>query len=239
LSTTGPDQRPKLAIIVPYRDRATHLAAFVPHIRAYFERDKVDRGIDYTVHVVEQVGSASFNRGKLINVGFRLAGPGFAYCVFHDVDYLPIWADYSFADRPTRLIWHGLRLREDYHGFFGAVVLVPAPLFERVNGFSNGYVGWGFEDTELLLRFRCCGIEVGFRDGTYIGLPHEDSGLERGRASALAVANRERFLQRRERLATLLREDGLSDLRFDCRQSGPLLISGRPVPRVFLHRVEI
>ena len=33
----------RLAIIVPYRDRADHLARFVPHLVAYFERDKLDR----------------------------------------------------------------------------------------------------------------------------------------------------------------------------------------------------
>jgi len=32
----------RLAIVVPYRDRAEHLARFVPHMVAYFERDKLD-----------------------------------------------------------------------------------------------------------------------------------------------------------------------------------------------------
>ena len=32
----------RLHIVVPYRDRASHLDAFVPHVRAYFARDKLD-----------------------------------------------------------------------------------------------------------------------------------------------------------------------------------------------------
>ena len=58
---------PKLAIIVPYRNRAAHLDAFIPHVRAYFARDKVDRVIDYRVYIVEQDGDLPFNRGALLD----------------------------------------------------------------------------------------------------------------------------------------------------------------------------
>jgi hypothetical protein len=35
----------RLAIVVPYRDRADHLKSFVPYVTAYFQRDKLDRHI--------------------------------------------------------------------------------------------------------------------------------------------------------------------------------------------------
>ena len=44
----------RLAIIVPYRDRKQHLDQFVPHMRAYFARDKLGKDIDYRVLIVEQ-----------------------------------------------------------------------------------------------------------------------------------------------------------------------------------------
>jgi hypothetical protein len=44
----------RLAIVVPYRDRAEHLAKFVPHIATYFQRDKLDRQIPVTINIIEQ-----------------------------------------------------------------------------------------------------------------------------------------------------------------------------------------
>ena len=41
-------KNPKLAIIVPYRDREEHLARFVPHM------DKFLSDIDYKIFVIEQ-----------------------------------------------------------------------------------------------------------------------------------------------------------------------------------------
>ncbi len=116
------DYARRLAIIVPYRNRAEHLARFLPHMVTYFERDKLDRAIDYSIHIVEQVGNLPFNRGALLNAGFRIARDGADYFCFHDVDYLPIWADYSYVERPTRLVWHGLDPQTDYRAFMGAVV---------------------------------------------------------------------------------------------------------------------
>ena len=54
----------RLAIIVPYRDRRQHLDQFVPHMRAYFARDKLDKDIDYRVLIVDLIyegGIANMN----------------------------------------------------------------------------------------------------------------------------------------------------------------------------------
>jgi hypothetical protein len=47
-SSADPRYSKRLAIVVPYRDRAEHLAKFVPHLAAYFQRDKLDRQIAVT-----------------------------------------------------------------------------------------------------------------------------------------------------------------------------------------------
>ena len=62
----------RLAIVVPYRDRAQHLAQFVPHMIMYFERDKLDRQIAVTINIIEQTPGAPFSRGRLGNAGFLL-----------------------------------------------------------------------------------------------------------------------------------------------------------------------
>ena len=57
----------KLAIIIPYRDRASHLEVFVPYMQEYL------KDYDYKIFVIEQSDSKPFNRGKLLNVGAKIA----------------------------------------------------------------------------------------------------------------------------------------------------------------------
>ena len=133
----------KLNIVVPYRDRAEHLNRFIPHMSAYFSRDKLDKNIDVTINIVEQVSPAPFNRGKLKNAGFDLTRGSGDYVCFHDVDYLPIWADYSWSPDPARLIWYGLTLKEDYEKFFGGVVLMDNAGSRRSTAIPNAGAGPG------------------------------------------------------------------------------------------------
>lgn len=235
------DYDKRLAIIVPYRNRAEHLATFVRHVESYFQRDKLDRKIDYAVHVVEQADQAPFNRGKLLNVGFALAAPHCDYVVFHDVDYLPVWTDYSCGPLPARLIWHGLTLREDPERFFGAVTLFPNDTFRQVNGYSNEYQGWGFEDTDLLQRLALNGLGFEKRDGTYIPLPHPHNGVTpAGQLTDAAQANRRRYAEKIARLADEFRSDGLANLRYAVKESGPLAsVGGFSNPRFVRHLVDL
>ena len=177
-----------LGIIVGYRDRAEHLKAFLPHIRAYFERDKVDRTLAYRLLIVEQANRLTFNYGLLKNAGATLL-PDCDQLCFHDVDFLPIWADYSPVDRPTRIIWHGAEtakvdadsrytLQHSYPQLFGGVILVPRTDFELVNGYPTVYWGWGSEDTELRTRFEAMGRPIALRDGTFTPLQHAKAGYD-------------------------------------------------------------
>jgi hypothetical protein len=80
----------RLDIVVPYRDRLAHLNAFVPLLRAYFSRDKLDKDIPYRVFIVEQEQGLPFNRGAIKNVGFVLGREHSDYTCFYDIDYLPV-----------------------------------------------------------------------------------------------------------------------------------------------------
>jgi hypothetical protein len=42
--------------------------------------------------------------GALLNVGFRLLAPEVEYVCLHDVDRVPIEADYRWPDRPMMII---------------------------------------------------------------------------------------------------------------------------------------
>lgn len=179
----------RLSIIVHYRDRPAHLREFVSHVGRYFARDKVDKEIPYRVLVVEQAPGLPINLGALNNIGFALTADESDYTCFHDVDYLPIWADYSWVDVPTPMLWYGaekhpIRVHDPVSKtvspspeFFGGAVLVPNNLFRKVNGYSNDYWGWGREDMDLRRRFLAAGVELGRRKGTFQPLYHDNRGF--------------------------------------------------------------
>ena len=223
-----------LSVLVPYRNRADHLARFLPHMSAYLSHFRQGGIIDdFSIHVIEQIGEAPFNRGKLLNCGFQIARKRADFVCLHDVDYLPVLADYSAVDRPTRLIWHGLTLRENHEKFFGAVVQFPTEQFSATNGYSNDYWGWGFEDIDLRFRCQLAGLPIGHRDGTFQPLPHAHNGQQAGVATAAAVQNRQRCVEKIRTLRQTASQDGLSSLQFERVERHAL------IPGAWLHRVSI
>ncbi len=151
----------KLAIIVPYRDREEHLAKFVPHMEKFLS----DKEIDFKIFVVEQGNDRPFNRGWLINIGYDISSQqGYDYFCFHDVDMLPEdkTCDYSWVDKPTHLATRlsKFNYRLVYPEYFSGVTLFNKEHFEWINGYSNKYWGWGFEDDDLLYRCRKRGVPL-------------------------------------------------------------------------------
>lgn len=143
----------KLGIIVPYRNRYRQLLYFKKAIAEYLQGS----GINYVVIVVEQDDATSFNRGKLLNIGAVKARElGCDYVVFHDVDMIPKDVDYSYVNKPTHLATNFISGKDTFgihfDQYFGGVTLFPLDIFEKINGYSNEYWGWGFEDDDLFYR---------------------------------------------------------------------------------------
>jgi hypothetical protein len=134
----------KLGIIVPYRNRDRQLLIFKKVIAAYLS----DKNINYELIIVEQDDAKTFNRGKLLNIGFLQAKKlKCDYVVFHDVDMLPVDADYSYSNYPVQLSTKFISedpsfTRIVFDEYFGGVTLFPVDIFEIINGYSNEYWGW-------------------------------------------------------------------------------------------------
>ena len=161
----------KLGIVVPYRKRPGHLRKFRDAISTYL------KDTQYELIIVEQNDDLPFNRGKLLNIGFQQATRKLCdYVVFHDIDMLPIDVDYSYSDVPIHLATGFSNSdREIFDTYFGGVTLFPVDLFKKVNGYSNEYWGWGFEDDDLLMRLTEQHI---FTDTIYYEVPKlNTSGL--------------------------------------------------------------
>jgi hypothetical protein len=207
------DAKTKLGIIVPYRNRPEHLAKFLPHLISYFQREKSARELDVTILVSEQADALPFNRGGVLNAGFLALEPTVDYVCFHNVDYLPMWADYSYTEMPTRIIWWGKHLRPiraqnptqwiiAAKSGLEAVALVAKEQFRTVNGFSNRFFGWGFEDRDLYERCRLHALDVLQKGGTFIPLDHDNAGFnEDGSKSPAWIENHRRWVENNEKYA--------------------------------------
>lgn len=160
----------KLIVVVPYRDRAANLALLVPALHQHLA------DIERRIVVVEQAGNEVFNKGRLMNAGFDLHRDEDAYFCFHDVDLLPENAacDYTYPATPTHVSLYCSQhdYRTPYANIFGGVVLFNRRDFVRVNGYSNGYWGWGYEDDDIARRARQRGLAIAHRQGRYTSLSH-------------------------------------------------------------------
>jgi len=154
--------RHKLGIIVPYRHRERDLDIFLNHMTNYFK----DQDLRYEIIIVDQDDGKQFNRGMLLNIGYTYAKKSkCTYMVFHDVDMLPVNVDYSYSDVPLHMatdfiLQPGEKKREVFEEYFGGVTMFSIESFEKINGYSNKYWAWGYEDTDLLLRCKIANLDL-------------------------------------------------------------------------------
>jgi hypothetical protein len=145
----------KLGIIVPYRNRYEHLQEFKKSIIKYLDSNSYE---NYVIIIVQQDDAKLFNRGMLCNIGFLESQKQKCdYIVIHDVDMIPTDVDYSFSEIPIHLATDNI----PFESYFGGITLIPSDLFKKINGFSNLYWGWGFEDDDL--RYRCVKNNISFQ----------------------------------------------------------------------------
>lgn len=222
-----------LKVVVPYRGRAEHLRHFLPHIRDYLD----ESGIAYHIVIAEQEEGLAFNRGAMKNAGFLLGGAS-DYTCFHDVDYLPLNADYSWTDDPACLVLVGAegrpvtvndevrRANLQTTSFFGAAVAMPDEVFRQVDGYSNDYWGWGFEDSDIARRFAAAGRTCIRRPGVFCPLAHPAEGHDaEGGMNEDAALNRTLYM-RKWRSGRLEQADGLSTLSYELLARDVLVAGG-------------
>lgn len=146
--------RQSVAILIPHRNRERHLLYLLHHLHPFLQRQQ----LHYAIYVIQQAGDATFNRAKLLNVGYLEALKDYNWeCfIFHDVDLVPENDHnlYICDKQPKHLVVGrnatGYKLR--YKGYFGGVTAMTKDQFRQVNGFSNTYWGWGGEDDDLRIR---------------------------------------------------------------------------------------
>ncbi|CBY06895.1 unnamed protein product [Oikopleura dioica] len=154
--------RNRVAIVIPYRDREVHLRYFLIYMHKTLQRQE----LDYQIFVVNQVDDNSFNRAKLLNVGFVEAMKMYDWqCfVFHDVD-LVLENDkclYRCPEMPRHIsvAIDKFKYKLLYAAIFGGITSMNTAQFTQLNGYSNLFWGWGGEDDDMFNRIRFANMKI-------------------------------------------------------------------------------
>lgn len=203
----------RLAIIIPYRDRAEHLEVLLPALQDAL----TSQAIDYRITVVEQEYGKAFNPGLMRNIGADLNSDFAEYFCFHDVDNIPVAGDYRCPSMPLRLVGRWAETSRDRDIFavsaiFGTTVAITRDQFRDANGYPNDFWGWGKEDDVFFLRLLLRGY-VPHQDNRGLFRDLENPASEAGhRADSVRYENKRRIV-RKMRWNTLTR-GGVNDLRY-------------------------
>ena len=178
---TDQDDRDMVLIVVPLRNRLKQQQLFIDHFHRFMcqheSRSSSSHSFDWRVVFVEQSDDGQlFNRGKLLNIGYRIARSSklwrqcttgaahdrgmieFASIVTHDVDMLPVSPNRPMHYAPTSEIRHlasavdQYSYKLPYDAYVGGVLSMPDEHWRKINGFPNDFWGWGSEDDMVYLR---------------------------------------------------------------------------------------
>uniref|UniRef100_A0A4W3J403 Beta-1,4-galactosyltransferase 1 n=1 Tax=Callorhinchus milii TaxID=7868 RepID=A0A4W3J403_CALMI len=157
----------KVAILIPFRNRDEHLKYWLSYLHPILQRQQ----LDYGVYIINQHGEETFNRAKILNVGFVEALKEYDYnCfVFSDVDLIPmddrnLYKCYS-QPRHIAVAMDKFGFRLPYNQFFGGISSLSKEQHEKINGFPNEYWGWGGEDDDIYKRIIFKGMGISRPDG--------------------------------------------------------------------------
>lgn len=148
-----------LSVLIPFRDRFSELMIIVPHLHKFLSNQK----LTFAINIINQNDSLRFNRASLINAGYLLTKDRADYLAMHDVDLLPLNPNLNYG-YPEGGVYHisspQLHPKYQYMKYVGGILLITHTIFEKVNGMSNKYWGWGLEDDEFYQRLKEIGVKV-------------------------------------------------------------------------------
>ncbi|XP_031431557.1 beta-1,4-galactosyltransferase 3 [Clupea harengus] len=175
----------RTAIIIPHRNREHHLKFFLYHVHPFLQRQQ----LDYGIYIIHQAGNYTFNRAKLMNVGFREAmrEEDWDCLFFHDVDLIPEDDRNSYTcetvPKHAAIAMDKFGYKLPYKMYFGGVSALTPLQYLRMNGFPNNYWGWGGEDDDIGIRVSLGGMSISrpsVNIGRYKMIKHKlDTGNER------------------------------------------------------------
>lgn len=157
------ESRHKTAVIIPHRNRETHLRHLLYYLHPFLQRQQ----LHYGIYIIHQSGNSTFNRAKLLNVGVREAMKDEDWdCLFlHDVDLIPendhnLYVCDPWSPKHASIAMNKFSYSLPYPQYFGGVSAVTPEQYMKMNGFPNEYWGWGGEDDDIATRVRLAGMKI-------------------------------------------------------------------------------
>ncbi|XP_060078594.1 beta-1,4-N-acetylgalactosaminyltransferase bre-4-like [Ylistrum balloti] len=204
--------RHRVAIIIPYRNRQSHLRILLNNLHPFLQKQQ----LEYGIFVIKLAESVKFNKAIIMNIGFLEVSRRYGYqCfIFHDVDLIPENDNnmYYCPDNPRHMsvAIDKFDYELPYLKLFGGVTAMTKEHIEAVNGFSNKYFGWGGEDDDMYARIRTVGLAVTRYTSdvsTYRMLRHNQSDINEDRHRLLHLST-DRW-----------KEDGLNTIKYKVLQT--------------------
>tara|TARA_B100000795_G_scaffold268104_2_gene254351 strand:- start:6 stop:767 length:762 start_codon:yes stop_codon:yes gene_type:complete len=141
-------EQTKIMIILPIRNRDTYLDNYLKNVLPILKK----QNIDYKIIIVEQSPDKLFNKGKINNIGFKEGTRMFNSInniYFNDIDNFPLNSNVINFNEPIKNVKHFF----GYKHCLGGIFSVNKNIFNKINGFSNNFYGWGYEDVDIQNRF--------------------------------------------------------------------------------------
>lgn len=148
------DTNIKNIIIIPYRDRETHLKYFLENVSIFLLKN-VEKS---SIIIIEQSSDKEFNRGKLLNIGFKEYLNTASYFITHDIDKIPnnnVIKHYN-TEKDIYCLW------KPHDQSLGGVTKLSNNSIKLLNGFPNYIYGWGIEDRALFYRAKIKNIPINY-----------------------------------------------------------------------------
>ncbi|XP_008629971.1 beta-1,4-galactosyltransferase 3-like [Corvus hawaiiensis] len=155
--------RYKSAILVAYRNQEKYLRHLLYYIHPFLQRQQ----LSYTIYLIQQVGTGSFNRAKLLNVGVREAMKDEEWdcLVLHDVDLVPendynLYICDEYYPKHMASAMDKFQYTLPYKSFFGGVSALTPEHYMKMNGFPNTYWGDSGENDDIATRIHLAGMKI-------------------------------------------------------------------------------
>jgi len=144
-------------ILIPYRNRKEHIDYFLEHSWKLIKEELPNTKLV----IIEQEEGKLFNRGKLLNIGFKEYMKETNYFITQDVDVNP--------NKNAIQLYKKNTYDKNIIGIYcspcitlGGIIKIKSCDIIKINGFPNNYWGWGVEDRALYNRAKYYGYNILF-----------------------------------------------------------------------------
>lgn len=204
-------------ILVPYRNRESHLNYFVKNISPLIEKFLPNSKI----LIIEQNDEKLFNRGAILNVGFKEYKYNTKYYITCDVDTYPTEKcikeifNKEIKDKSILAIF-------TFINTLGGTIKIKNECIYEINGFPNDIWGWGAEDDALQRRSEFFGykkIQIfhsSALDRNYFSRFHDIDDRNKSNFRKNYIKYNDNFLKlNKEQKKELIFQSGLNNLKYE------------------------